>query len=523
MPCSNHSDRAARRRAGLLALFIVLAAGIANICKGTSITEFPASASGSQPYSIIQGPDGGYWFANFGTNNFSSIGHITTNGVATNYFITPFGFSRPYGLAVGPDNNIWFTEAAGNKIGRMNSTNGAMIAEYAVRTNIVGGIVATTPGGMVLGPDGRLWFTEYLGNAISAITVGSGTNVTITEYTNGLPAGCGPYNLAVGPDGNMWFTETVVGKIGTMALDGTVLTNFPLVSTSEPVGIIAGADGALWFTEFSSGLIGRLSTNLVSSSNLTHFSPPTVGSQPYGLVLGKDGAIWFAEYAGSQIGRLAVNGTNASFAEVITPTIGSAPAYLATNADGSIWFTEAAGNRIGRVTDSPLTVTATNIFLTNGLTFSGGLATFLDSDSVPSPTNLYSATINWGDGTTNSGTVVTNTSGGFKVNGTHTYPAAGAYAVKVTVTDLDTTHDMGGATGTASFTINTPPALRIKPAVGGGVVISWPTNATGFQLQANTNLSTTNWMNVTTIPGVNSTNFIVTNNLPGNPYFRLKR
>ncbi|MGH7137551.1 MAG: TIGR03118 family protein, partial [Pirellulales bacterium] len=57
----------------------------------------------------------------------------------------------------------------------------------------------------------------------------------------------------------------------------------------------------------------------------------------------------------------------------------------------------------------------------------------------------YTATINWGDGTTDTGTVAASGSG-FDVTGSHTYAADGVHAISVTI------KDEGGATATATTT-----------------------------------------------------------------------
>ena len=51
----------------------------------------------------------------------------------------------------------------------------------------------------------------------------------------------------------------------------------------------------------------------------------------------------------------------------------------------------------------------------------------------------YSATIDWGDGTTTAGTVVDREGGGFEVRGTHTYAADGDYPMVISVTGPDDT------------------------------------------------------------------------------------
>ena len=42
-------------------------------------------------------------------------------------------------------------------------------------------------------------------------------------------------------------------------------------------------------------------------------------------------------------------------------------------------------------------------------------------------------------------------------------------------------------------------------------MLSWPTNFTGFTLQANTNLSSNVWSVVSPVPSVSGTNNVVTN------------
>jgi hypothetical protein len=63
------------------------------------------------------------------------------------------------------------------------------------------------------------------------------------------------------------------------------------------------------------------------------------------------------------------------------------------------------------------------------------VATFIDYDSTKTA-GSFTATINWGDSTPQtSGTVSSNGSGGFNVNGTHVYAAFGTYSVNIQIVD----------------------------------------------------------------------------------------
>jgi PKD repeat protein len=92
--------------------------------------------------------------------------------------------------------------------------------------------------------------------------------------------------------------------------------------------------------------------------------------------------------------------------------------------------------------------------------FSGTVATFVDGDGAALPSD-FTATIDWGDGTTSSGTV-SGTGATLAVSGTHTYMKAGEDTVTVTLAD----DAPGAATATATSTANVEP-LTLSVALGG--------------------------------------------------------
>jgi hypothetical protein len=79
----------------------------------------------------------------------------------------------------------------------------------------------------------------------------------------------------------------------------------------------------------------------------------------------------------------------------------------------------------------PITASPVNVNTTEGKAFSGPVATFSDPDSSATP-STHAVTINWGDGSTSSGTA-TGTPSKFTVGGTHTYKEEGSHSVKVTI------------------------------------------------------------------------------------------
>ncbi len=85
----------------------------------------------------------------------------------------------------------------------------------------------------------------------------------------------------------------------------------------------------------------------------------------------------------------------------------------------------------------------------------GGIVATISDPNTSATASAYSATINWGDGTTSAGTVAGG-NGSFTVSGNHPYASAGTYPVAVTITSVGT--GLGTSTVTDSATITAPPS-----------------------------------------------------------------
>ncbi|GAC1436526.1 MAG: hypothetical protein NVSMB51_08110 [Solirubrobacteraceae bacterium] len=74
---------------------------------------------------------------------------------------------------------------------------------------------------------------------------------------------------------------------------------------------------------------------------------------------------------------------------------------------------------------------------TEGANFTGTVATFTDPDTAGGTAAEYTATIDWGDGTTSAGTVA-GSDGSFTVGGSHTYAEEGSFTTTVVISDATT-------------------------------------------------------------------------------------
>jgi hypothetical protein len=122
--------------------------------------------------------------------------------------------------------------------------------------------------------------------------------------------------------------------------------------------------------------------------------------------------------------------------------------------------------------------------------------------------------------------------GWFKVAGGGGAGAGGQYSVNGTTGQHDAgvsaTNGHYSITGGfwSLFTVPTPgaPLLKIFLTTTNTAVILWPSPSSGWNLQQNSKLSTTNWVGPSEIANDDGTNkFIIVNPPAGNRYYRLSK
>jgi len=150
-----------------------------------------------------------------------------------------------------------------------------------------------------------------------------------------------------------------------------------------------------------------------------------------------------------------------------------------------------------------LAVTPVNISTVEGANFSGPVATFTDNDTSQ-PASNFTATIDWGDGSTAAG-VVSGSAGSFTVAGTHRYADEGSFSVGIAVADIANAVN-ASATGTATVgesDVLVGTGLTIAAAQGaafnGAVATFSDTNTTNT---ASDFIATINWGDASTTAGI---------------------
>jgi hypothetical protein len=119
----------------------------------------------------------------------------------------------------------------------------------------------------------------------------------------------------------------------------------------------------------------------------------------------------------------------------------------------------------------------------------------------------------------------------FKIDGGGGTSTNAQYSLSGTIGQLDAGHMSGGNyTIDGGFwcivaAVQTPgaPLLRIALTAANTFLVAWPMPSTGFSLQQNTNLSTSNWSGVTNaVNVVGSENQVIVSPPTGNRFYRLK-
>jgi streptogramin lyase len=416
----------------------------------------------SVPVAIATGSDGNLWVLNDGDQGQSSISVVSTNGTVEATYQIPTLNANPQGLVLGSDGNLWFVDSGADQIGSISPAG--QITEYPIPA--VTANVAADPTALVEGADGAIWFTESSGQAIGRIT----TAGIITQIAT---PGLQPNSIALGSDGNIWFTDDSYNDTVDRINPDDSISPFSIPTAfAQPNDLISGPDGALYFTEGFNQAIGR-----VTMSGTVTESPINADmNSPNQLVFDSAGNLW-------------VTGNNAGLVEItpqgVTNTIGPPSTAvggldgLTVGPDGALWFTDTGRDQIGRIDPSSLTSLPTDHILsavgqtnpfssaTNPLEFTGSVATLYDSNTTGVASD-YTATIDWGDGSTSAGTITETNPGTFNITGDHVYAQAGTFTLVITV--ADTNPNVTPQPNQTSTTTTTYVGNQTVPTLPGGPV-----------------------------------------------------
>lgn len=323
------------------------------------------------------------------------------------------------------------------------------------------------------------------GPPISAVEGTSTGTVTLATFTDADPNGTlSDYSASVTwGDGTAAETATVSGGSGhfavtssghTYAEEGTYTVRvhigdaggaaFPLTltATAGDAALTAGTAPTLYATEGQAS--GALALATFSDADPAGTATDYTATVNWGDGSPLDTGATVQQVSGT---TFQVNSAGHSYTEEGTYAV-------------SVTIQDSGGSSVVMqpslvVADAALHATVNTIAPVEGAPFSGTVATFTDDDPNGMPTQ-YHATIDWGDGSTSAGTVLSMVKGAFPVSGQHTYTEEGSHTLSVTITDDPASVAATGpvSVGDAAVHITSAPAINaIEGNSYGGVIAAF--------------------------------------------------
>jgi streptogramin lyase len=409
---------------GALWILGSITSNIGRVNLSGQLTNLYSLNLGSQTLDDTIGPDGAIWATG---NPANLIARIDTQGTITTFPGVAGG--RPAFIVAGPDGNLWFTDQGTNSIARM--TTSGNITEFSVGQRFAG------LWAIIAGPDGNLWFPEYAARYNNIVRITPSGNMTAYPIpTSGAVA----LYITPGPDGNLWFTELGAQQVAKIDPTTGNITEYPFPGINKGLAaLVTGPDNNLWIME--SGGYGAVAKFSTSGNLLAEY--PVLFETLLDIKVGSDGALWMPQYYPNGVARITTAGV-VSTVGLTTPN--SIPNDVAFGSDGKMYVAEYAAGALGRM--SAIGGTGDTIQATHGSPFTGAVASFVDGTPTAMQTD-FTATVDWGDGTHDAGTVTGPRGGPFTVSGTHTYTNPGRYGLQVSLHDSVDNANYQATSGTA--------------------------------------------------------------------------
>jgi streptogramin lyase len=462
------------------------------------VTEFPVPTASSGPDGITTGPDGNFWFTEITGNQIGRLDpQLTAQGTTVNASegLPFYGVVATFGDGDASDHASDYV--ASILWGDGTASACQVLESFPGVFDVIGSHTYAEEGGgyplsiQILDADGSATTVSSTANVAQMPLLAVAAPVSATEGQP-VPAGTivATFTDTGGADPTSDYSAAILWGDGTPPVEGIVqLSGANFVVTSALAHTYAEEGNytvqvtiqdedpanprAIGGTTFAMGSAS------VADAPLTPVSVPVLASQPKGTPLSgvtvasfTDGnptapigdftaTIDWGDGSPTTIGTIAQPG-GAGTAFVVTGNhtyvIDRSLPYMIT-----VTISDQAGRRLtatttATVADAPPLASGIPVSMSKGHAFTAPVAYILENTGLPpDPAGEYTATINWGDGTTTTAGTIEAIPGGNWVVGSHTYTGSGPFKITVTV------QDDGGFTVTTTTTAFDPPGVPAGP------------------------------------------------------------
>jgi hypothetical protein len=343
----------------------------------------------------ISGPSGGV-FSVSGSHTYAAAGTFTVSVMISHETATPVTVSEKATISAAPappplsaTGGLFLFGSEGQSLTAPLATFSGGGATQSGCTATINWGDGTTSTGTITGPDSNGVFTV------------TGTHTYVEEFST---------------QGTTPFTITVTITCGTMKATVTDMAEISEVPTSGP-----GSNG-LAISSLSPGTVPEGSASFTLTVNGLNFvNGATVQVNGMNLATTLVNGQLQATVPASLLSE--ETGTEDNIAPISVTVVETINGVTVTSNVANLAVTEAPLSGTGGFTLSGAV----------GKSVSGTVATFTDAGG-PEQLSDYSATINWGDNSTSTGTISSpDMNGVFTVSGSHTYATGGPFTISVTI------------------------------------------------------------------------------------------